>query len=99
MPRVETKEGHLAIPVTEDVRDKLGLRAGDELAVQVIEGSVVYTPATADARERAWNRIDTITDRGRPTDAQARKPIRKAEQEIVGEVKRVGRSRRSPGRS
>jgi bifunctional DNA-binding transcriptional regulator/antitoxin component of YhaV-PrlF toxin-antitoxin module len=95
MPRVEGREGQLAIPVTDDVREKLGLHAGDELAVHVIEGSVVYTPATPDARERAWKRIESVTDQVRPTAAQARKPISEIEQEIVGEVKRIRRSRRA----
>lgn len=94
MPRLEANEGQLTIPVTDDVREKLDLHAGDELSSHVIEGSVVYTPSTPDARERAWRRIDTITSQVRPTPRQARKPIAKVEQEIVEEVKRSSRSRR-----
>jgi antitoxin component of MazEF toxin-antitoxin module len=99
MPRVEGSGDQLAIPVTDDVREKLGLHAGDELAVHVIEGSVVYTPATPDARERAWKRIEAITDQVRPTAAQERKPISEIEQEIVAEVKLIRTSPRTSRRS
>ena len=98
MPKVEIREGQLTIPVSEEVREKLHLHGGDELAAHVIEDSVVYTAATPDARERAWKRIRAITDRVRPTPSQRQKPIAAVEQEIADAVKAVRRARRgSPG--
>jgi bifunctional DNA-binding transcriptional regulator/antitoxin component of YhaV-PrlF toxin-antitoxin module len=95
MPKVKAREGELTIPVSDEVREKLDLHDGDELAAHVIEGSVIYTPTTSDARGRAWQRIDAITAQVRPTPTQARKPIAQVEEEIVDEVKRVRRSRRA----
>jgi bifunctional DNA-binding transcriptional regulator/antitoxin component of YhaV-PrlF toxin-antitoxin module len=95
MPRVETKEGRLTIPVSDEVREKLGLHDGNDLAAHVVGDSVVYTPATPDARERAWQRILSITDEVRPTPEQATKPIDVAEQDIVDNVHAFRRARRT----
>jgi hypothetical protein len=43
--------------------------------------------STPDARERAWQRVWSITDQVRPTLAQAAKPIEIAEREILEDVK------------
>lgn len=85
----------MTIPVSDEVREKLHLHDGDELAVHVVGDSVVYTPAAPDARERAWQRILSITDQVRPTPEQAGKPIDVAEQEIVEDVHAFRRARRS----
>jgi len=96
MPKVELREGQLAIPVSDELRERLNLHSGDELSTQVIEDSVVFTSRSPDARERAWRRINAVTDQVRPTPEQARKPIADAEQEIVDEVKATRRSRGGP---
>lgn len=93
MPKVEFRNGQLTIPVSDEVRERLDLHDGDELATHVIEGSVVFTPATLDARERAWRRIHAVTDAVRPTAMQARRPIASVEQEIVNEVKAIRKTR------
>jgi bifunctional DNA-binding transcriptional regulator/antitoxin component of YhaV-PrlF toxin-antitoxin module len=94
MPKVKAHEGQLTIPVSDEVRKRLDLHDGDELSAHVVGDSVVYTPATPDARERAWQRIFSITDQVRPTAAQAAKPVGVAEQEIVDDVKAFRRARR-----
>jgi bifunctional DNA-binding transcriptional regulator/antitoxin component of YhaV-PrlF toxin-antitoxin module len=94
MPKVKAREGELTIPISDEVREKLDLHDGDELAAHVIGDSVIYTPATPDARERAWQRILLITDQVRPTPEQAAKPIEIAEQEILDDVKAFRQARR-----
>ena len=95
MPKVKAREGELTIPVSDEVREKLDLHDGDELAAHVFGDSVVYTPTTPDAKERAWQRILSITDQVRPTPAQAAKPIEIAEQEIVEDVHAFRQARRA----
>jgi hypothetical protein len=95
MPKVKAREGELTIPVSDEVREKLDLHDGDELAAHVFGDSVVYTPTTPDAKERAWQRILSITDQVRPTPAQATKPIEIAEQEIVEDVHAFRQARRA----
>jgi bifunctional DNA-binding transcriptional regulator/antitoxin component of YhaV-PrlF toxin-antitoxin module len=95
MPRVETKDSRLTVPVSDEVREKLGLHDGDELAVHVVGDSVVYTPAAPDGRERAWQRILSITDKVQPMREQAAKPIDVGEQEIVEDVHAFRRARRT----
>ena len=94
MPKVKSRGGELTIPISDEVRKRLDLHDGDELSAHVVGDSVVYTPATPDARERAWQRIFSITDQVRPTAAQAAKPVGVAEQEIVDDVKAFRRARR-----
>ena len=94
MLRVETAQGHLTIPVTDDVREKLSLRLGDELIAQVIEGSIVYTPAKYMAADGTWNRLIAVTARVTPTPDQAQKPSDLEEQEILAEIHTVRRAMR-----
>ena|SRR5579875_3154027 len=95
MPRVEVRNGQLTIPVSDEVRRRLDLHDGDELQQHVLGDSVLFTPASPDARERAWQRILAITEQVRPTAEQAAKPIDVVEQEIVEEVKAFRRARRA----
>lgn len=97
MPKVEVQEGQLTIPVSDEVREKLKLHPGDELAVHIIGDSVVYTQAAPDARERAWQRIMTITDQVLPVPDQAAKPIEEVEKEITEQVHAFRRTRRDGG--
>lgn len=98
MPKVEVRHGQLTIPVSDEVREKLDLHDGDELEQHVLGDSVLFTPATPDARERAWQRILAVTDQVLTTAEQGAKPIEVVEQEIVDEVKAYRRARRA-GRS
>jgi len=50
--------------------------------------------STPDARERAWQRVWSITDQVRPTLAQAAKPIEMAEREILEDVNEFRQARR-----
>ncbi|HJU20215.1 MAG TPA: hypothetical protein VJ770_27490 [Stellaceae bacterium] len=95
MPKAHIRDGELRIPLSDEIRDKLGVQDGDELEAHVFPGSVVFRAASAEARERAWQRIFAITDQVRPTEQQAIKPIAQVEEEIVEYVKETRRSHRA----
>ena len=91
MPKARIRDGELTIPLSEDIREKLGVHDGDELEAHVFKGSVSFTPKSADARERAWKRIFSIIDRVRLRPGQS--PL--SDDEIVEEVHAVRRARRA----
>ena len=95
MPKAHIRNGTLTIPLTDEIREKLDVRDGDELEAHVFPGSVVLRTASPDAREAAWQRILSITDRVRPTPEQSAKPIEEVEEEIVEAVKETRRALRA----
>ncbi len=95
MPKAHIRNGELTIPLSEEIREKLDVHEGDELEAHVFPGSVVFRASSPDARERAWQRILSVTARVRPTSDQAAKPINQVEEEIVEAVKETRRARRT----
>lgn len=95
MPKARIRNGELTIPLSDELREKLDVRDGDELEAHVFPGSVVLRSTSPDARERAWERIFSIIDQVRPTPEQAAKPIEQVEEEIVEYVKETRRARRA----
>jgi len=96
MPKAHFRNGALTIPLSDEIREKLDVHEGDELEAHIFPGSVVLRTSSPDIRERAWERIFSITDQVRPTPEQAAKPIAQVEEEIVEAVKetrRAGRTR------
>src|SRR5712691_12620787 len=91
MPKAHIRNGELTIPLTDEIREKLDVHDGDELEAHVFKGSVSFTPKSADARERAWERIFSIIDRVQLRPGQP--PM--TDEEIVDEVRAVRRSRRA----
>lgn len=63
MPKAHIRNGELRIPLSDEIREKLDVHDGDELDAHVFKGSVTFTPASSDLRERAWQRIFSIIDR------------------------------------
>jgi len=55
---VVTKRYQVTIP--KEVREALGIRAGDKLVVRVVNGRILLEPA---GRRRALERLSTISDR------------------------------------
>ena len=92
VPKAHIRDGELTIPLSDEIRVKLGLQDGDELEAHVFPGSLVLRSASANARERAWERICAITDQVLPTPEQAVRPIEQVEDEIVGYVKETRRA-------
>jgi bifunctional DNA-binding transcriptional regulator/antitoxin component of YhaV-PrlF toxin-antitoxin module len=87
MPKVRIRDGELVIPLSQEIREKLGVHDGDELEAHVFNGSVSFTPKSSEGRERAWNDIFSIIDRVRL------RPL--TETEIVEEIRAVRRARRA----
>jgi bifunctional DNA-binding transcriptional regulator/antitoxin component of YhaV-PrlF toxin-antitoxin module len=96
VPKAHIRNGELTIPLSDEIREKLGLKEGDELEAHVFPGSVVFRAASPDARERAWERICAITEQVRLRPGQPEMSIDEVEQMIVDEVKAVRRARRRP---
>jgi bifunctional DNA-binding transcriptional regulator/antitoxin component of YhaV-PrlF toxin-antitoxin module len=94
MPKARIRNGQLTIPLSDEIREKLGVRDGEELEAHAFPGSLVLRPASPDARERAWERICAITEQVRVRPGQPEMSIDEVEQMIVDEVKAVRRSRR-----
>jgi len=94
MPKAEIRDGKLAIPLTEEIRQKLDLREGDEVEARILEGAVILRPALAGARERAWERIFSIIDQVQLRPEQPAMTAEQVEQMIVDEVKAVRRAQR-----
>ena len=91
MPKARIRNGELTIPLSEEIREKLGVHDGDELEAHVFNGSVSFTPKSTEGRERAWNDIFSIIDKIRLRPRQ--RPLTEAE--VVEEVRAVRRARRA----
>ena len=63
MPKAHIQDGELRIRLTDDIREKLGVREGEELNAHVLEGSVTFTRAGGAARREAGKRILALTER------------------------------------
>ena len=95
MPKAHIRNGELTLPLSDEMREKLDVRDGDELEAHVFKGSVSFTPTSPDARERAWERIFSLIDQVHVRPGQPEMSIEEVEQMIVDEVKAVRRARRS----
>jgi bifunctional DNA-binding transcriptional regulator/antitoxin component of YhaV-PrlF toxin-antitoxin module len=95
VPKAHIRNGQLTVPLSEEIREKLGVREGDELEAHVFPGSLILHSASPVSRERAWERICAITDEVRPMPAQAAKPIERVEDEIAGYVSETRRAMRA----
>jgi hypothetical protein len=91
MPKAHIRNGALTIPLTDEIREKLDVRDGDELEAHVFKGSVSFTPKSSAARERAWEDLFSTIDRVRLRPGQ--QPM--SDDEIVAEVKAVRHARRA----
>jgi bifunctional DNA-binding transcriptional regulator/antitoxin component of YhaV-PrlF toxin-antitoxin module len=91
MPTVRIRNGELTIPLSEELREKLGLQDGDEVEAHVFNGSISLKPKSPEARERAWDRIFSIIDEVRLRPGQ----LPMTEEEIAEEVKAFRRARRA----
>jgi hypothetical protein len=89
MPKALIRNGALTIPLTDEIREKLDVRDGDELEAHVFKGSVSFTLKSSAARDRAWEDLFSIIDRVRLRPGQ--QPL--SDDEIVAEVKAVRRAR------
>ena len=94
MPKAEIHDGKLTIPLSDEIREKLDLRDGDEVEAHIVKGAVVLRPASAGARERTWERIFSIIDQVRLRPGQPAMTAEQVEQMIVNEVKAVRRAQR-----
>jgi hypothetical protein len=94
VPKAHIRNGELTIALSDEIREKLGVKDGDELEAHVFPGSVVLRMASPEAQERAWQRIGAITDQVRVRPGRPKMSIDEVEQMIVDEVKAVRRARR-----
>ena len=93
MPKAHIRNGALTIPLTDEIREKLNVRDGDELDAHVFKGSVTFTPASSEIREQAWERIFSIMDQVHVRPGQPEMSAEEVEQMIDEEVKAVRRAR------
>jgi bifunctional DNA-binding transcriptional regulator/antitoxin component of YhaV-PrlF toxin-antitoxin module len=91
MPKAHIRNGELTIPLSEEIREKLDVRDGDELEAHVFEGSLTVTRTTLEARRQAGERILATIDRIGLR--RGKRPL--SEEEIVEEVHAVRRTRRA----
>jgi bifunctional DNA-binding transcriptional regulator/antitoxin component of YhaV-PrlF toxin-antitoxin module len=85
----------LRIPLSDEIRDKLGVRDGDELEAHVFPGSVTLTRAAEEARRQAGERILALIDQVRVRPGQPDMSSEEVEQMIDEEVKAFRRARRN----
>lgn len=95
MLKAEVRNGKLTIPLSDEIKEKLEVRDGDEFEAQALNGSLTLTRSGPDARGRAGERILAITEQVRPTREEASKPIEQVEGEILEYVKETRRARRT----
>jgi bifunctional DNA-binding transcriptional regulator/antitoxin component of YhaV-PrlF toxin-antitoxin module len=90
MPKAHIRNGELTIPLSDEIREKLNVREGEELHAHILEDGLIVTRTSPEARLRAGERLFEIIDRVRLRPGQ--KPL--TEEEIVKEVHAVRRARR-----
>ena len=95
MPKARIRDGELRIPLSDEIREKLGVHDGDELEAHVFPGSIVLRKASPEARERAWERIFAVIDQVRVRPGQPDMSPEEVEQMIDEEVKAFHRARRN----
>ena len=91
MPTARIRNGELTIPLSDEIREKLGVHDGEELEAHVHKGGLTIVRAPEAARQRAGQRLLEIIDQVRLRPGQL--PL--TEDEIVEEVKAVRRTRRA----
>jgi bifunctional DNA-binding transcriptional regulator/antitoxin component of YhaV-PrlF toxin-antitoxin module len=91
MAKAHIRNGELTISLSDEIREKLNLREGEELQAHVLEDGLIVTRTSPDARRRAGERLLEIIDRVRLRPGQ--KPL--TEEDIVEEVHAVRRARRA----
>ena len=84
------RNGELTIPLSVDIREKLGVKDGEEVNAIVFNGRLMIVRASEEARRAAGERLMEIIDQVRLQPGQ--QPL--TEDEIVEEVKAVRRARR-----
>jgi hypothetical protein len=62
MPKAEIRDGNLVLPLSDELRERLDVRDGDEFEAQVFAGSVTFTRSSPDARRGAGERLLAIID-------------------------------------
>ncbi len=93
MPKAQIRDGTLTIPLSEELREKLHVRDGDELEAHVFEGSLTLTRTTDDARRQAGKRILATIDQVRPRPGQPAMTPEEVDQMVDEEIKAVRRAR------
>lgn len=91
MPKAHIRNGELTIPLSDEIREKLAVREGEELETHVFEGSLTVTRTSPEARREAGERMLATIDRVRLRPGQ--KSL--TDDEIVDEVRAVRRARRA----
>lgn len=89
MPKARIHDGELTIPLSDELREKLGVHDGDEVEAHVFSGGLTITRASSAARAQAGQRLLDIIDRVRLRPGQ--QPL--TEDEIAEEVKVFRRER------
>ncbi len=98
MPKAHIRNGQLTIPLTDEIREKLDLREGEELDAHVFKDSVTFTRRSDEARWQAGARIVALVDQVRVRPGQPEMSPEEVEQLVDEEVKAVRRARRHRGR-
>ena len=96
MPKAHIQDGELRIPLTDAMRERLGVREGEELNAHVLEGSVMFTRASAVARREAGERILRLTGRIETRPGQPEMSEEEVNQLVDEEVKAYRHERRNP---
>jgi bifunctional DNA-binding transcriptional regulator/antitoxin component of YhaV-PrlF toxin-antitoxin module len=91
MPKARIRNGELTIPLSQEIREKFGVREGEELETHVFHGSISVTRKSPEARREAGDRLLAIIDSVRLRPGQ--KPL--TEEEIVEMVHESRRKRRA----
>ena len=58
MPKATLRRGKLTIPLPADIREKFGVRDGDELEVTSEDGRIVLTPAAEEPLQGELEALD-----------------------------------------
>jgi hypothetical protein len=95
VPKARVRNGELTIPLSEEIREKLDLRDGDELDAQVFRGSLTFTPASPEARRQAGQRILELIDQVQLRPGQPAMSPKEVERMVDEEVKTFRRARRN----
>jgi hypothetical protein len=65
MPKAHIRNDELTIPLSDEIREKLNAREGEELQAHVLEDGLIVTRTSPEARRRAGERLFEIIDRVR----------------------------------
>ena len=96
MPKARIRNGQLTIPLSDEVREKLDVRDGEELEAHVYNGSLTITRTSAEARHQAGERILAIIDQVQVRPGQPPMSEEEVDRMVDEEVKTARRARRAP---